>query len=1177
MRGGKNLCVPAGKPARDRHTGSVWSQACPMRRFGKTHGKGGLMHWKALMTCVCVVVTLSLGMAGHPCGAQASSAPSPTASRRPALFKDSRQSLAIARAQGRKSVVLLVVAKPGEAAAVAEQAARLGGDVRYRDDEVGYLRVRISPDRATEFAEFGQIETVAMDYDDSYPNRLGVDRQASARETPAKAPTTEQGSQSVTEWPPRLSDYPLRHPYTPLRDLDAADFLAKHPTWDGRGVTIALLDGNLDLLLPEFQTAYTADGKTVPKIADYLNVTDPRDDGDINPQWVNMQENVTSNAGKVSFQGKTFTVPRDGAYRIGLFSERRFNMESNAAYIDQDIDRNGNPKGDDGLFGVLWDEATNDVWVDTNRDLSFADEKAMTDYIKHQDVGIFGKDDPKTPVRDCIGFAVQTDQKNKFVSINVGIYQHATEIMGSVVGNKLPNGQLQGVAPGARLVSVFYGVSNAHGLIEGLITAFKHPLVDLIVLEQSVAIASLPYLLADATHPMSLVAQRLIQRYHKLLFVPGDNSPAFGFVAEDGLAPGAVSVGGYQNKESYRMNWGLVPENDDNLHWGALSHGPSGTGALKPNLIAPSGQMSTDPGYRKGGSFKGLYQLPPGYSVDGGTSTATPMAAGATALVVSAAKQSGIPYDATRLKAAITGSTRYIPRLAAHEQGNGLIQVGAAYELLKKLQAAEPVTITSRAPVRTRLSHLLLTPDEGVGLYEREGWAVGDRRERTITLTRTSGPAEPMTFSLSWQGNDGTFSSAESVTLPLGSPVGVPVTVTAKKEGAHSAVLSIDHPSIPGHAQRVLAAIVVPYRFTADNGYSVKADMTPPRPGDVGVFVDVPRGTAALTFSASAPNVSLSLIGPDKDGLYPCSYEPAAATKPCSVSRPQPGVWEINVDSKIEWTYDPETPVPLKATPVTITATILGIDVTAKPAAPGALKADSSQPLSLALENRLGKAAAAAISVELGSATRRSATIGQGEQHLYEIMVPKGATSLLARMSGVSDTRADLDVYLLDCTEPEKAPEEKAVELEKGNKAPPAPKPTCGTAAKAADVGPDGEIDVANPRPGRWVIVVDGYSVFGGPVSYQYLDFFTHPIFGSVAVADPPEERKVSAAWMAKANAWAATLPPPPRQLAGRLVAVSHDVFAWVGPFNQRQQQAVPLGAADLWFGEKTTGAVDGR
>jgi hypothetical protein len=434
-----------------------------------------------------------------------------------------------------------------------------------------------------------------------------------------------------------------------------------------------------------------------------------------------------------------------------------------------------------------------------------------------------------------------------------------------------------------------------------------------------------------------------------------------------------------------------------------------------------------------------------------------------------------------------------------------------------------------------------------------------------------------MTFNLSWQGDDGTFSGPESVTLPLGTPVGVPVTITAKKEGAHSAILSIDHPSIPGHAHRVLAAIVVPYRFTADNGYSVKTDVTPPRPGDLGVFVDVPPGTAALTFSGSAPNVRLSLIGPDKDALYPCSYEPDAETKPCAVSRPQAGVWEINVDSKIEFKYDPEAPIPLKATPVTITATILGVDVTAKPAVPGPLQADSSKPLSLAFENRLGKAVAAAVPVEFGSATRRSATIGQGEQHLYEFTVPKGATSLLARVGGVGDAHADLDVYLLDCTEPEKAPEEKATELEKGNKAPPAPKPICGTVAKAADVGIDGEVSVSNPKAGRWLVAVDGYSVPDGPVTYQYLDVFTHPSFGSVAVADPPEERKPSAAWTSKANAWAASLPSSPRELAARVMVVSQDVFGWGGSFTNRQKQLIPLGSAEVWFAAQPVKSTAGH
>ncbi len=1083
---------------------------------------------------------------------------------RPRLFKDSRQSLAIARAQGRKEVSLLIAAKPAGVSEVAREAARLGGDVRYREDEVGYLRIRLPIDSATKLAELDAVESAAMDYDDAWPFRLGADGRPGA---PALQPLPESiPPQIPAKWPPRLTDYPLQEPYSPIKDLGAEEFRAKHPTWDGRGVTIALLDGNLDLLLPEFQTAYTLDGKPIPKIADYLNVTDPRDDAEINPQWVDMKATVISRGGKVKFGGKTFRAPRPGSFRVGLFSERRFNMDSNAAYIDQDVDRDGNPKGDDGLFGVMWDEKTNDVWVDTNRNLDFTDEKAMTDYIVRSDVGVFGKDDPSTPVRDSIGFTVQTDLRNNFVSINVGVYQHATIIMGSVVGNREPKGRLQGVAPGARIVSMYYGVSNAHGLIEGLIAAFKHPLVDLVVLEQSVAIASLSYLLSDGTHPISVIAQRLIDRYQKLLFVPGDNSPAFAFVAEDGLAPGAVSVGGYQSKESYRVNWGFMPENDDNLHWGALAHGPSGAGALKPDLLAPSGQMSTDPGYRMGESRKGLYKLPPGYSVDGGTSTATPMAAGATALVVSAAKQSGVHYDAAKLKAAITGSARHIARLAAHEQGNGLIQVGAAYELLQKLQTVSPVSIESRGPVKTKLSHLLRTPNEGVGLYEREGWTAGQTGERTITLTRQSGPSEPMSFRLSWQGEEGVFSSPDSVRLPLGTPVSVPVKITAKKEGAHSATLSIDHPSIPEHVHRVLAAIVVPYRLTAENGYSIKTEVVPPTPSDVGVFVDVPPGTAALRFAVSAPGFYPTLIGPDRDGFYPCPFDLQGQTPArCAFANPQPGVWEINVASSAMRNFDPEAPDPFKPTPVTVTATAASVGLAVAPA-PVALAADRSQPLALTLENRLGKVAAAAASVDLGSAIRSRATIHQGEQHMYEVVVPKGTTSLLARVQPPKDSRADLDLYVLDCTDPEKPPEAPAGELQKGNKSPMRPPPICAPAVKSAGVGAGAEAEVSSPKAGRWVIVVDAFSAPDGPVEYEYFDFFSHPGFGAVAAADLPEERAPATRWQARANAWAARLPESPRHLAARIVATSKDVTKLSGRFGQGDKELIPLGAAEVWF-----------
>jgi hypothetical protein len=1081
-------------------------------------------------------------------------------SRASKLFKDSRLSIAIARAQGRHDVVVLVASVPGGAAAVAEHAESMGGNVRYREDELGYLRVRIPIDRVSEFAEFDRIEAIAMDYDDSYPGRLTTDGTLGAgpgdmqsgdpgmltagqtRKATASAAgsTAAKGAQEDEPWPPTWGDYPLRHAYSPLKDIDAAEMRAKHPTFDGRGVTIALLDGNMDLLHPEFQTAYTLDGKTVPKIADFLNVTDPRDDAELNAQWVNMQQQVVARDRQVTFGGKTFTTPHDGEFRIGFFNERRFNDPANGAYIDQDVDRNGNPKGDDGLFGVLWDESTNDVWVDTNRNLSFTDEKAMTDYIKRQDVGVFGKDDPATPIRESIGFAVQTDPKNKFVSINIGIYQHATIILGSVVGNREPHGRLQGIAPGARIVSMFWGVGVAHSMIEGLIAAFKHPLVDLIVLEQHVGVASVPYLLADAHHPISIIAQRLTERYHKLMFVPGSNAPGFGIVAEDGLAPGAVSVGGYQSQESYRLNAGFIPESVDNLHWGALSHGPSGIGALKPDFLAPSGQMGTDPVYRNGMVARGLFQLPPGYSIDGGTSTATPMACGSAALVVSAAKQTGVPYDAARLKAALTGSARYIPSLKANEQGSGLVQVEAAYELLKKLKDQPMVTITSRAPVHTRLSGLLPTPNEGVGIYERGGWRAGDHGTRTISFTRTSGPAEPMTFSLSWQGNDGTYGSGSSLTLPLNQPVDLPVEITVKDVGAHAAILTLDNPSIPGHAYRVLNTIVAPLEFTAENKYTVDYEVTVPRPGDRPVFVEVPPGAGALSFSATTAEgvIQASAITPGREDLY---LMPAAG-HPYTMASPEPGVWELNVCMNHEARdFDPTRENPLKPAKVKVHATLIGVDVAVDNPATASISPRSSVNLPVSLNNRFGGVTAGASNGALGSAFQTTRTIAQGEQQLYEVIVPEGATSLRARVSGVADSRADLDVYLLDCTSADKPPAQAPPEKEKGNKAPPLAPPVGQPKSKAATVDAGGEVEVLDPTPGRWVIVVDGYRVPAGRTTYSYLDVYTHPKLGTLAVTDTAERRDPGAQWKTAAHAWVASVPESSRALMAEIAVTSPD------------------------------------
>ena len=1023
------------------------------------------------------------------------------ASARPALYKDARQAMAIARAQGRSSINLIVLTKPGATAAVATRAQSLGGEVRYSAKDVGYLRLRMPIDHANDLAEYNLVEAATVDVDDSIPIRLSAD----------------DSSEPEKDWPPRVSDYPLEHPYSPLADLNAEQLRSEHPTWDGRGVTIAVLDGNPDMLLPEFQTAYTLDGKPTAKFADYLNATDPRDDSNLVPQWVDMHAVVKSHEGQVTFGGKTFTVPADVEYHIGFFNEHRFNSPSNGAYINQDIDRDSNPPGDDGLFGVLWNQKTNDVWVDTNHDLSFRDEDALTDYQRRPKFGVFGKDDPQTPVRESIGFAVQTDKKNGFIAINTGFYQHCTEIMGAVVGNREPHGRIEGVAPGARMVSIYWG-SSIHGMAEGLITAFRKPEVDVVVLEQSVALLSTTYLLADARHPISILIQRLIDRYNKLVFVPGDNMPAFAFVAEDGTAPGAVSVGGYQSRESYRLNTGLVPESEDNLHFGALSHGPSTAGALKPDLLAPSGQMSTDPGFRNGQSISGLFQLPPGYYIGSGTSTATPTAAGATALIISAAKQSGIHYNARTLKAALTESARYIETLPANAQGSGLIQVAKAIDRLRELQSSELIDISVQAPVVNKLSNEFAIPGVGVGIYEREGWTVGQHRDRKITLTRTSGPLSPLSFTLQWQGNDGTFSSPASIVLPLNKSVELPISIDARKEGAHSAILSLATNGIHGGAaRRILNTIVVPYQLTQAAGYSAKLETIPPVATDSSLFVEVPDGVSALTVNASTTGVRLALIGPNRDTkwLSGCLGDDDHKKPSCTVSRPMAGVWEINVSRLAAHKFNPDAPIPSKATPVTLTASLLDVSVA------------TPQEGSLNLLNRLGKVEAQVTSAPLGSAFEAHPSISQGEQQWYVVDVPRGTTSLSAKLQHPSDAAADLDLYLLDCSTPEPMPGD----LKPTNEAPPMAAPLCAVRAKNDEPGTAAKVEFPNPHPGRWVVVVDAYRVPARHTTYDFLDVFSHPKFGTFAVTDTSGERLPAQGWSAKSHLWTAAAPEAPRKL----------------------------------------------
>lgn len=1072
------------------------------------------------------IVLLLAPVLGLSLSAAASSA---QVARRPFLFKDGRGELAAARARGERDVTVIMAAMPGANARLAATVRALGGTIRFRDDTVDYLRARVPVDSVEKLAADPSMHS--LDITISGTSRtFTTDAPSGAAASGASEPAGLPVAQDTTKrsWPPTLPDYPLTRRYDPLTDLNAVEFRKAHPTFDGRGVTLALIDLSLDPLLPELQVARTIDGKPTRKIVVYETAIDPDDEDD--GRWLKMNDTVTAVSGAFTYQGQSYKAPHDGAFRIALLDEAKYDSLSRSG-LDKDLNRDGNPPGSSRLFAVIWDETTGDVWVDTNQNRSFADEKRLTDYSVRQEFGVFGKDNPKTAVRESVGFAIQIDKAKRMVAINAGVASHASLIVGSAVASRGTAGRFDGVAPGARLASVAEG-GAAYGQTEAVIRALENPLVDAAWLEQSSNITR-PYLLRDGRLVPTVIYSRLIAKYKKPIMSPTHNYGIFEGTDDFVLADCAIGIGGQESKANFLANYGFKVEHDDNLLV-IGGYGPMGNGAFGPVVISPSNIMSTNRGWEDNaaGYFASVFRLPPGYRIAGGTSTATPVATGAVAMLMSAAKQSGVKYDACRIKHALMMSARYVPHLPAYKQGNGVIDVARAWEILKAMDAGHtPVTITSRAPVHHAYSNLLAEPNTGVGLFEQDGWNVGDRGDRTVTFTRTSGPSGDMRFAISFTGDSGTYSAPASVTLPLNTPVPVTISVAPKTTGVHSAILTLDNSAVPGHAYRMLTTIVAPDVLDASNHYTVVTKTTVPRPEMKSFFYRVPAGAGALKVELELQKrgVQLAMMRPDTRTAAPQRIVvtttgrggggggggPANLPKETYVvTDPMPGIWEIRLtDTEDTRSFDweqAEKGKPVPPTPATISVHALGVTTSADE--DGGVVLASSTGASgagpaLSVTNRFAEFSGGALSYPLGASRRVQATIHSHEQQMYEIDVPAGSVALVARAGKTSDAAADLDVYVYDCSGKE-----------------------CRAAGSSADPlvasGPrDESVTVQNPAAGKWKIVVDAASVPSGSTTYDYLDVVFNQSFGMVAATDQPAKRAAASQWSVKTSVWTASLP----------------------------------------------------
>ena len=1010
--------------------------------------------WRALSVLSCVALVAQL-MTLRPVGV-GTSASAQGVSHKSKLLKHDRMRLVEALAQDKPSVTLLLAARPGMNEALATDARKLNGVVQYRDDDVDYLRVELATTRVEELAVAPAIESINLAGSIDYLSSPDNDE-----------PQTQAAGFPAAVRPPDR-DTPAINPYLPTSAIGAAQFIAAHPTFDGRGVVVAVVDTNIDLLLPELRTAKALDGTPVPKFADIYSAAPNAVvaiDGDSNPSGyvrVTMETKVTASGGKLTYHNRSYLVPRDDQYRLGVLNER-------IAGSSGDLNRDGNPANSSELFAVLWNEASNSVWIDTNQNFDFTDEKPMTDYRVKHDVGVFGRDDPKTAVRETVGFVIQTDAQHHAVFVIPGYGGHGTGVTGAAFGANFFGGNVNGVAPAAQIVSVPPGRA-AHitpGYIEAVITAMKDPRVDLVTMEFG---NFLP--LNDGHSTFSTIANRLVNKYGKLLFAgAGNGTDGLNGLISPADASEVVAVGSYISRETSRVNYGVELGDVDNMN-GYTSHGPTKAGELKPNLLAPASSLSTKVGFFPGENRYGTYPLPPGYQIYDGTSTSTPFAAAGAALLISAAKQSGVKYDAKRLRWALLSSARFLPKYSCELQGAGLLQVEAAWEALKS--APEPIEIESRAPVKAILSEYLREPDQGTGIFEREGWTAGQAGKRTITFTRTSGKPAPMNFQLRWTGNDGTFSGPSEISLPLNTPVSATLSIAPKTNGVHAAILNLVS-ATGAVVHRMMNTIVAADQLDSRNSFTITREGQAEWLHSQSYFINVPAGTPAFRVDVAIAqgNVMPSLtrpngrfyysLPPDQSSISFTRYQ-NEGTWSRVVSNPDRGVWQISVDN----CNTLETSAKNKTASFQVTVALLGSSISNQPSFN---QSESKIIFSNTHAPFLGGAATTA----LASASAVNNTLKSSAPVSYEIDVPPGATRVGAMLTANEYSGADLDLYLFDCT---------------------------GTQCVLRDFstgnGSSEQVAVDSPAAGKWKTVIDPFTAATMGSTYQYKDYFLHPVFGRV-------------------------------------------------------------------------------
>jgi len=464
-------------------------------------------------------------------------------------------------------------------------------------------------------------------------------------------------------------------PHLDRTSMGADVFTRDNPEWDGRGVAIAVVDSGVDVGVPGLLTTTTGEVKVI-------EARDFTGQGDIALARANWIDGEPTHPDEWGVTGLDAAGVAEGEQDVllGLIEELQF-VGSRA----QDLDGDG---GSTGRWAVAVYRLEGQWWlrVDTDGDGDLADEEALQDYGDTQRAFTL-TGDPLTAGQEPtpLHFAPTLLPDEERLSLHFDDGGHGTHVAGIAAGHRIGGVEGQdGVAPGAWVLSLKIGHNQLPGgatVTGSMRKAFEYgakwseergiP----VVFNLSYGISSG---IEGAGGMERFLDELLVDHPHIVVVTSnGNEGPGVSTTGIPAAAQNVISVGSYFTRELAVNLRGRDIGADRVVYYSSR-----GGETAKPDIVAPGLAFSTVAPWDE-------------RPVKSGTSMASPAAAGAVALLISAAAARELDPTWEQLRRALWASARDVPGYGRLDQGWGLVQVPAAWRVLKRLAArggVQPLT-----------------------------------------------------------------------------------------------------------------------------------------------------------------------------------------------------------------------------------------------------------------------------------------------------------------------------------------------------------------------------------------------------------------------------------------------------------------------------------------------------